>query len=102
MKKIGIAALVLVLTATALTGCRAPSTDETTSPVETNPVMTTPSTQATVPTTQSTQPSASASEPSGGMTMPGIIDGMDGTNGMDSSNPSDNSTGARRSRLPRY
>lgn len=103
MKKITVIALVLVLTATALTACRAPSTNETTSPVETNGAMTNPTTEATVPTTQATQPSASASEPSDGMTMPGIMDGMDGTNGMDGANgsdPSGKTSGAGRA-MPR-
>ena len=99
MKKLSIIALVFILTATALTACRMPSTDETTSPVETNPMITTPSSEATVPTTQSTQPSTDMTDPMDDMTIPGIIDGTDGTDSTDSTN---NSNGARRRTLPRY
>lgn len=110
MKKISIIALVLVLTAGLMTACRRPSTDETTSPVETNPVMTTPSSESTMPTTMP-QPSTAMTDPMDDMTLPDITDGLDGTNGLDSTNgtdntessdPTDNSAGARRRRLPRY
>jgi hypothetical protein len=103
MKKTALIALLLVLTATALTACRAPSTNETTSPVETNAAMTTPSMETATPSTQATQPSVSTSEPSGGASMPGIMDGTDGSNGMGGVNGSDgagNTSGAL-GRMPR-
>lgn len=88
MKKTALIALMLILTATALCACRAPSTNETTSPVETNAAMTTPSVEVTVPSTHTTTPSAAASEPSVGATMPGITDGTNGSAGMDGANGS--------------
>lgn len=102
MKKLSIIALVFVLTATALTACRRPSTHETTSPVETNHAMTTPTVETTTPTTHATHPSTAMTDPMDDMPLPGIIDGTDGTDGTHSTDSTANADGARRRRLPRY
>ena len=88
MKKICSIALVLVLTVTALAGCRSNPAPNTSAPATTQPtrVTTAPTTApttrpTTAPTTQPTQPSTDMTGPSMGDMIPGTDDTIDPTNG---------------------
>ncbi len=82
MKKIGILALCLVLTAALFSGCRRNVGTETTAPTQTTTQPTTkPTTSTTAPTTPSTNPSTA---PTGNTMVPGSTDttgGKVGSNG---------------------
>ncbi|MBQ7345976.1 MAG: hypothetical protein IJW45_07945 [Oscillospiraceae bacterium] len=68
MKKASILALVLLLTATIMTGCRRPMDDQVPSESTENTVTTSPTTRptdpTTAPTTRPTTPTTAPTEPS--------------------------------------
>lgn len=100
MKKICILALTLVLTASALAGCR-----NRTQPMETTRPTTAPTTQATtVPTTQATQPTTEATRPSETVDHGnGPLEGTDSTDttGSTASTDSPVSEGRSIGRMPK-
>ena len=83
MKKFSLIAMSFILTAGLLTACRAPSTDETTTPSATSAPTTVPTTTPTIPTTipVPTNPS-DATENSDGINSMDPSEGITGKHGM--------------------